>query len=555
MSDGGTLNTRMIGLLAARRWRLAVVLGLSLLASGLALAPPWLAKLLVDDGLIGRRMDLVGLYCALMLGTSLVSMAVSAGNRWHYLSLSGEILFALREQVLAHLRRLPPDFVARRGTGDILSRIDGDVAEIQRFTVDSLLAAVNATLVLIGLLTVMAAISPLLMVPALVLLPLQIIVARRLRPRVEAMTRKLRESNGEISRYLVETLRTLKLISVMGGAERDQARFAGLNRSYLNELRRTELFAQTAGGLPALFNGLAAAAVFLLGGRMILEGSLSLGALLAFSLYLGRAAGPANTLTGLILAQRRARVSLLRVAEILDQPPGVEPPARPRPLPSDAKGEISLCRVGFGYPGGKPILNNVSAEFRAGSKIGIVGASGVGKSTLIDLLHRHYDPCDGSILLDGIDLRDLDTAVLRQSIAVVDQDTMLVSGSVADNIRLASPDASDAAIAEAARLAGLEGLGLTRIIGEGGISLSGGERQRVSIARALLRRPLVLILDEATSALDLGASRRISAAIDTLFGDRTRIVISHHPETLSGADIVLELSGQGLVPHASEPAA
>ena len=555
MSDSGMLNTHIIDLLAARRWRLAVVLVLSLLASGLALASPWLAKLLVDDGLIGRRMDLVALYCALMLATSLLSMAVGAGNRWHYLSLSGEILFALRERVLAHLRRLPPDFVARRGTGDILSRMDGDVAEVQRFSVDSLLTAVNAVLVLIGLLAVMAAIAPILMIPAMVLLPLQIVVARRLRPRIEAMTRRLRERNGEISRYLVETLQSLKLITAMGGSERDHARFSSLNRSYLDDLRRTELFAQTAGGVPALFNGLAATAVFLLGGGMVLEGSLSLGALLAFSLYLGRAAGPVNTLTGLILAQRRARVSLQRVAEILDQPPGVMPPDQPIPLPEDARGEIRLSCIDFRYPGGVQVLNNVSAEFKAGCKIGIVGASGAGKSTLIDLLHRHYDPCRGFIHLDGVDLRHLDPDVLRQCIAVVDQDPVLISGSIQDNIRLASPDAPDEAVAEAIRLAGLDDLCSTRPIGEGGISLSGGQRQRVAIARAVLRAPLVLILDEATSALDLGASRKIAATIDTLFGDRTRIVISHHREALAGAHMILELTGQGLMLHTSESAA
>jgi ATP-binding cassette subfamily B protein len=550
-----SFRTLLGGELAARGWRLAAVLGLSLAASALALLPPWLAKLLVDDGLVGRRMDLVALYCALMIAAALAGMIVGAGNRWHYLTLSGEILFSLRERVLAHLRRLPPDFVARRGAGEVLSRLDGDVAEIQRFAVDSLLAAVNAVLVLAGMVAMMALIAPVLMLPALVLLPLQVMLARRLRPRVEAMTRAVRQRNGEQSGYLVEALRTVKLTAAMGAEAREAERFAGLNRRYLSELRRAEMLGMAAAGLPALCNGLAAAGVFLLGGGMVTEGALSLGSLLAFSLYLGRAGGPVNTLTGLILAQRRARVSLERIGEILGRRPAVEAPAHPRRLPADARGTVELHGVAFAHPGGEAVLSGASAHFPAGGKTGIVGTSGAGKSTLIDLLHRHYDPDAGAIRLDGIDLRHLDPAELRRRVAVVDQEPALVAGTVADNIRLAAPEASDQAVAEAARRAELGGLPLDRPIGEGGVALSGGERQRVAIARALLRDPLVLILDEAASAVDVGTCRRIARTIDTLFAGRTRIVISHHPEMLERADAVLELGGGRLTPRRAEPAA
>ncbi|CUW39596.1 putative ABC transporter [Magnetospirillum sp. XM-1] len=533
----------------------ALVLGASAAASALALAQPWLAKRLIDDGLIARQMPVVAATCALILGAALLALGVGAFNRWHYLTLSGKVLFALRERVFGHLQRLPPTYFARRSTGEILSRIDGDVAEVQRFVVDTVLATVNAVLVLAGTLAVMAALAPQLLAPAFVLLPLQIVVARRLRPRMERLVRRLRERNGEMSGFLVHGLQSMKLIQAMGGEARDAARFSALNRHYLDDLRRAELFSAVAGGIPGLLNGLAAAAVFLAGGLLVMEGTVTVGALVAFTLYLGRAVGPVNTLLGLILAQRRARVSLDRVMEILDEPVAVENPPVPLALPATAAGAIRLDAVTFSYGGGGPVFSGLDAVIPAGAKVGLVGASGIGKSTLVDLLHRHYDPDRGRILLDGVDLRHLDLAELRRRIAVVAQDSPVVAGTIADNIRLAAPDADDRTVERAAALAEIGHLGLDTLVGERGATLSGGERQRLAIARALLLDPLVLVLDEAVSAVDLESGRRIARTIDTLFHHRTRIVISHHPDALAGAGLILELTPAGLRPHAAEAVA
>jgi ATP-binding cassette, subfamily B, bacterial len=553
---GGERGFRhLFRLLGPHRGSLALVLAASLASSALALAQPWLTKLLIDDGLIARRMDRVALFCGLILAGALLSMAAGAFNRWHYLTLSGRVLFTLREGLFAHLQRLPPTFFSRRATGDILSRIDGDVAEVQRFTVDTVLAAINAVLVLAGTLAVMAALSPRLMAPAFVLLPLQVVVIRRLRPRMESLTRRLRERNGELSGFLVHGLQSMKLVQAMGAEAREAQRFADLNRCYLSDLRRAELFAAVAGGIPGLLNGLAATAVFLIGGLLVMDDAMTVGALVAFTIYLGRAVGPVNTLLGLVLAQRRARVSLDRVMDILDERAAVENPAEPVPLPLDGEGAIRIEGVRFAYPGSAPVLDGIAAEIPARTKVGIVGASGIGKTTLIDLLHRHYDPSAGAILLDGIDLCRLELAELRRRVAVVAQDSPVVAGTIADNIRYARPDADDAEVAAAADLAEISHLGLGTPVGERGTTLSGGERQRLAIARALLQDPLVLILDEATSAVDGESGRRIQRAIDTLFADRTRIVISHHGDALDGAGLVLELTATALAPRPQESAA
>ena len=536
--------------------RLLVVFGLSLAASLLALAQPYLTKLLIDDGLLAGAYGTVVQVAAIMLLAALLGAGLTALNRWHYITASSRILFALRESVFRHLQRLSPAFYARTRAGDIMARLDGDVAEVQRFAVDSALALLNGVLVLCGALALMLSLSWQLSLIAFALLPLQVLLLRALRPRIEDMTRGLRAQASGISAFLYDRLSAMKLVQSARAEEREAQSLAGQQDDYFFSLRRLQMTNLAATTAPSLLTLVGTILVFLAGGAMVIEGTLTLGSLVAFTAYLARATGPVHTLLGLWVALARAKVSLDRVGAITAEQPAVQSPEHPQALPGEARGEVALEDVTFGYPDGTDaVLDGVSARLPGGAKIAIVGASGAGKSTLIDLLQRHFDPWDGRVTLDGIDLRQVDLGELRRRVAVVAQDTLLIPGSIADNIRYAVPEADDDAVVAAARAAGAADFiaaqpqGYATEVGARGLKISGGQRQRIALARALLQDPLVLILDEATSGVDNETEQFIAGSIDALFAGRTRIVIGHRSTLTREADLTLELIDRTLRPY------
>ncbi|WEZ86386.1 ABC transporter ATP-binding protein [Pseudomonas sp. NyZ480] len=526
---------------------IAVLLGLSLGASLLALTQPWLVKTLIDEGLLAKDYQTLWHMAAIMIAAGLLGTVLAGVNRYLHTRLSGRILFALRDDLYRHLQQLSPTFYGRRRIGDILSRLDGDVAEIQRFAVDSLFSAVSAVIGLVGAVALMLMLSWQLSLLLALLVPIEVLWLRWMRRKVEREVRNLRERSADVSSFLVETLPAMKFIQAAGQQGREAGRLDQLGQGYMRQLLKvqvTEFFTQA---IPGTLTSWCRACAFLVGGWWVIQGTWQLGALIAFSTYMGMAVGPVQSLLGLYVAVQRMAVSLGRVMELKQESVAVRPVADPRPMP-DGPGDLRLEGVSFAHEGRQgAVLNNVQVYLPGGLKVAISGASGVGKSTLIDLLQRFYDPDTGRILLDGIDLRDLDLAALRRRIAVVSQDIVLFRGTLAQNLAYGVPEASREELERVVRLARLDSLvdslplGLDGLLGERGQQLSGGQKQRIAIARAVLQAPAILVLDEATSAVDEATEREVIAAIDQLFAGRTRILISHRASTLADADLHLYL--------------
>lgn len=529
-------------------WRaIGLLLGLSLGASLLALAQPWLVKTLIDEGLLAKNYQTLWHMAAIMIGAGLLGTVLAGVNRYLHTRLSGRILFALRDDLYRHLQQLSPTFYGRRRMGDILSRLDGDVAEIQRFAVDSLFSAVSAVIGLVGAVALMLMLSWQLSLLLALLVPIEVLWLRWMRRKVEREVRNLRERSADVSSFLVETLPAMKFIQASGQQGREAGRLDQLGQGYMRQLLKvqvTEFFTQA---IPGTLTSWCRACAFLVGGWWVIQGTWQLGALIAFSTYMGMAVGPVQSLLGLYVAVQRMAVSLGRVMELKQEAVAVRPVSNPKPIP-DGPGELRLEGLSFAHEGRQgAVLSNVQVCVPGGLKVAISGASGVGKSTLIDLLQRFYDPDAGRILLDGTDLRDLDLAALRRRIAVVSQDIVLFRGTLAQNLAYGVPEASRAELERVVRLARLDSLveslplGLDGLLGERGQQLSGGQKQRIAIARAVLQAPAILVLDEATSAVDEATEREVIAAIDQLFAGRTRILISHRASTLADADLHLQL--------------
>ena len=552
---------------------LAAVIGLAALASVLSIGLPYLSKLIIDRGLIGRNFPLLLQLCGAVLALALLAFLVGGLNRWLYVRASGRILFALREDVYAHLLALPPEFYRRRATGDLVTRLDGDVAEIQRFSTDTLLAFINGALLLVATAAIMIALSWPLALLAAAVLPVQLALRHRARPLIADRTRAVREQASGIAQFLFETLSAVKAIQGLVAERWEQARLHALNDAYLGRLLSQQLVSYALGGISGLLSHAATAAVFVYGGQRVIEGSLTVGTLVAFVAYMARGTGSAISLLKLYTAYQRAAVSLERVEELLAADRGTAGagvtagaggvavgsalPGGDAPPDSGAvllqrghgpSGELLLQDLSFGARVcGRALLSGCSILIPAGRKAVIYGASGIGKSTLIDALRRFVPLDGGEILLDGVNISSMDPGRLRRLIEVLVSEPIIFRGSILDNLRYGNFEAPESAVLAAARRAGvdaiIEGLpaGYATLIGSGGLGLSTGQRQRIAIARALLRKPALLVLDEALTNLDAAGAAELHAVIDEEFAACTRIVISHAPGRVPRVDVCYEM--------------
>jgi ATP-binding cassette, subfamily B, bacterial len=533
-------------------WRpLALVFVMSLASTALALYLPYLTKDLVDRALLGRDANALRRVVLLFVSAGIASFLINVVTGLRYTEASARILFDMRLGLYEHLQRLSPRFYARTRLGDILSRLNNDIGEIQRVAAESALAWVGNILFLAGTVVMLAVLDVRLFLVAIVMVPLSVAALVVYRRRLETRVRAVRERSAEIGSFLIETLQAMRIVVASNAQEREVARFRRLNDGFIAALMGMQRATYLSGGLPSVVLSLGTAAVFLYGGNRVIGGAMTIGTFTAFMAYQMRLMAPIQALMGLYAALATARVSWSRVAELLDTSPDVNDVAGAQEV-REVRGEIALEDVSFTYDRGMPVLDKVSLRVAPGEVVAIVGASGTGKSTIADLLLRLIDPTAGRVLLDGRDVREMRLADLRRHVVLLEQAPFVFHATIAENIRYARPDASMEDVRAAAQAAGLDAAvrtwpqGYDTVVGERGLALSAGERQRVAIARALLANPAVFVLDEPTAALDPETERIVAEGFETYMRGRTAIVITHRRELASRAGRVVVLDGARL---------
>ena len=546
-----------------------IFVGLMIMEILVGLLVPWPMKILVDNVLGGETMPawLGGLINTLSLGggkiallvavcvagliIGLLSELVSLGHTQLQVNIGQQMVLDLQRHLFAHLQKLSLRYHQNTGTGDAIYRLDSDAFCVDSIIMSGFFPLASAVLTLALMFAILLQLDPTLALLSLAVVPVLFVVIHHYSTRLSDRAERVKEMESGIFNLVHEVFSSIKLVKAFSREHHEQRRFLDQGgtalRARLNVTFQESLFSVTITTLT--YAG--TAAVLAVGGWHVLQGRLSVGELLVVIAYLGSVYGPISSIShtignlqGSIASARRVYETLHLDPEIKDLPGALEAPR--------LRGHIRFDHISFAYDA-RPVLNNISFEVLPGQMVALVGLTGAGKTTLVSLIPRFYDPTDGSIFIDDIDVRQMTLNSLRESISVVLQEPILFSSSIEENIKYGKLDASHEEVVAAARAAQAhEFIELMpeqyeSTLGEAGSQLSGGERQRISIARAVLKDAPILILDEPTSALDSRAEARVFEALRKLMKGRTTIVIAHRLSTIRDADKIIVLDGGEII--------
>ncbi|MBT6542360.1 MAG: ABC transporter ATP-binding protein, partial [Planctomycetes bacterium] len=537
--------------------RLALVLGVLIVTTGLGLLQPFFIQQLIDQVLLQGREDLIWIFPVAILTIATIRFGLGVFHAMMYASVTTRVLLDMRVDFVEHLQKMSPRFFSGTRFGDVIIRLNRDLTQLQELSTGALLGFASHSLTLVGVTTAALLYQPKLFLICAIPFPVALAIGFSYRGPIRRLTQTLRQLAADLASQVMETLSGMRTVKTHGRERGELARFLNIGHQMLRKVLQFQRTRAMASGLPRLCLVISSAILYSYGGLMVVSGEMPLGVLVALGLYLGMAFAPLHALVELYLQLVQGKVALERVREIREQLPEVIEVDGATHCDSIGA-TIELDAVQFRYHPDQPLLEKLSLRLDPSETVALVGASGAGKSTIVDLMLRFLDPQQGQIRIDGTDLKTLQSASYRRHLALVSTETFLFHGSIRDNILFGKPSATDEEMRQAAIKVGLpaalgaDSAGLETIVGERGEQLSAGQKQRVGIARALLREPSFLILDEATAHLDLASDRQIRDAIAELMEDATTLVITHRVSTIADVDRILVLD-QGRIVEQGTP--
>ena len=552
----GALLKRVFSYLKPYWKQFALTLACIGVSSVLRLYPSIITGRIIDEGLIQKNMDtlifLIILSFGVTIGAELIGVLESYLNSW----IAQHITFDMRNSMYAHLQKMSQRFFTSNNQGDIITRMTSDISGVQSVITSTFASILSNSITLIFAVVAMYRKNWVLATIGIIIVPLFTIPTRRAGKTRWELTRVSQACNDEINGLLNETLSVSGqlLVKLFGKEKYEYEKYESVNKRMVELNIKESMAGRWFRVILSTLTSIGPMALYLVGGLLMMkyDSDLSVGDITVLVSLLGRMYGPVNSLLNIQVEWIRSMAMFTRIFEYYDMPVEVEN-APDAITPKEAFGNVEFKNVGFHYEEGREILTDVNFELKSGNSIAIVGPSGSGKSTLVNLIPRLYDATKGTVTFDGVDVKKLDLTWLRSNVGVVTQETYLFNGTIRDNLLYAKSDATEEEIIEALKKANIydfvqnQETGLDTVVGNRGLKLSGGEKQRISIARALLKDPALLIFDEATSALDSISESKIQEAIDPLIESRTSILIAHRLSTILSADEIIVLKDGKIV--------
>ena len=531
------------------QWKLLAISSMMLINSAISLVMPSVQKNFIDNTLADKSgtMKDVAIFVSTMLVLTAILITVNIVKNWLCVSLGSLLSMDLRKKLYYKIQVLSMSFINKRKPGDLMNRVSRDTNQIRRFMEQVFGGMLSTLFTMIGALTMMIAINPKMTLYSTLLIGAVAVLTRVFWKYIHKIFHRQWQKDDKMRSGLQDVISGMRVVKAFGREDYEVEKFQKLTQEFCKEQKKNETFWALFYPILTFIMGIGSYIAIYFGGLDVLEGNMTAGTLMQFVTYTGYLYGPLGWMTHLPRSIMQMITSLNRIYDVLDEEPAIVDKESSKDI--QIQGDICFKDVTFGYNSYEPVLEHINLDVKKGEMIGLVGASGTGKSTMINLIMRLYDVDRGMITVDGIDLRDIKQESFHSQLGVVLQETFLFSGTILNNIRFAKPNATMEEIIKAAKAANAHDFicktpdGYNTYVGERGFNLSGGERQRIAIARAILNNPRLLILDEATSALDTESEYLIQQALERLAEGRTTFAIAHRLSTLRNADRLVVIDG------------